>query len=147
MSVDHEQYYTVTITWKNIHSARRSKRNLPLNQWIPRRNSDRDKAWPPNTPSTQRSWRWHSAADPHTGEQYSRIGTKKVKNSNEVTRRCSQIYTERIACILCMHLGACRFFTHPTALMHLKKLILRKCIQLHFIFLAPTRMGSHWELL
>ena len=39
------------------------------------------------------------------------------------------------------------FFTHPTALMHLKKWILRKCIQLHFIFLAPTRMGSHWELL
>ena len=30
-------------------------------------------------------------------------------------------YTERIACILCMHLGACRFFTHPTALVHIKK--------------------------
>ena len=39
------------------------------------------------------------------------------------------------------------FFTHPTTLMHLKKWILRKCIQLHFIFLAPTRMLSHWELL
>ena len=54
--------------------------------------------------------------------------------------------TERIVCILCMHLGSCRFFTHPTALMHLKS-ILSKCIQLHFIFLAHTRMGSHWELL
>ena len=31
------------------------------------------------------------------------------------------LYTERIACILCMHLGACRFSTYPTALMHLKK--------------------------
>ena len=29
--------------------------------------------------------------------------------------------TERIACILCWHLGACRCFTHPTAVMHLKK--------------------------
>ena len=29
--------------------------------------------------------------------------------------------TERIACILSMHLGECRFFTHPTALMYLKK--------------------------
>ena len=29
--------------------------------------------------------------------------------------------TERIACILCMHLGEGRFFTHPTALMHLRK--------------------------
>ena len=29
--------------------------------------------------------------------------------------------TEKIACILCMHLGACRFFMHPIALMHLKK--------------------------
>ena len=57
------------------------------------------------------------------------------------------LFTERITCILCMHLGACRFFTHPTALMHLKKWILRKCIQLHFIFLAHTRIGSHWELL
>ena len=55
--------------------------------------------------------------------------------------------TERIACILCMHLGACRFFTHLTVLMHPKKWILWNCIQLHFIFLAPTRMGSHWELL
>ena len=52
-------------------------------------------------------------------------------------------YTERFACILCMHLGACGFFTHPTALMHLKKWIFRKFIQLHFSFLAPTRMGSH----
>ena len=25
------------------------------------------------------------------------------------------LITERIACILCIHLGACRFFTHPTA--------------------------------
>ena len=25
--------------------------------------------------------------------------------------------TERIACILCMHLGACRCFTHPTGLI------------------------------
>ena len=49
-------------------------------------------------------------------------------------------FTERIACILCMHLGVCRFFTHPTALIHLKKWILRKCIQPHFIFLAPSRM-------
>ena len=56
-------------------------------------------------------------------------------------------YTERIACILCMHLGACRFFTHPTALMHLKKWILIKCILLHFIFLAHKRMGSRWEIL
>ena len=24
-------------------------------------------------------------------------------------------FTERIACILCMHLGACRFFMHPAA--------------------------------
>ena len=55
--------------------------------------------------------------------------------------------TERIACILRLHLGACRSFTHPTALMHLKKWILGKCIQPHFIFLAPTWMGSHWELL
>ena len=39
------------------------------------------------------------------------------------------------------------FFTHPTALMHFKKWMLRKCIELHFIFLAPTRMRSHWELL
>ena len=31
------------------------------------------------------------------------------------------LYIERIACILYMHLGACRFFTHPTTLMHLKK--------------------------
>ena len=53
------------------------------------------------------------------------------------------ISTERIAFILCMQLGACCFFKHPTALMRLKKLILRKCIQVHFIFLAPTRMGSH----
>ena len=51
------------------------------------------------------------------------------------------INTKRIACILCMHLGACRFFMHPTALMHLKS-ILCKCIQLHFIFVAHTRMGS-----
>ena len=28
--------------------------------------------------------------------------------------------TERIRCILCMHLAACRFFTHLTALMHLQ---------------------------
>ena len=56
------------------------------------------------------------------------------------------IITEIIACILCMHLGACRFFTHPIALMNLKS-ILSKCIQLHFIFLAHTRMGSYWELL
>ena len=49
-------------------------------------------------------------------------------------------YTERIACILCMHLGACRFFTHPIALMHLKS-ILSKCLKLHFIFFAHTRMG------
>ena len=54
--------------------------------------------------------------------------------------------TEIIARILCMHLGACRFFPHPTALMHLKS-ILSKCIQLHFIFLAHTRMGSHLKLL
>ena len=33
---------------------------------------------------------------------------------------CLHVLTERIACILCMHLGACRF-THLTALMHLKK--------------------------
>ena len=58
----------------------------------------------------------------------------------------SYCITERIASILCMHLGACHFFTHPTALMHLKS-ILSKCIQLHFIFLAHTRIGSHWELL
>ena len=51
------------------------------------------------------------------------------------------LFTERIACILYMHLGACRFFTHPTALMHLKS-IFSNCIQLHFIFLAHTRMGS-----
>ena len=50
----------------------------------------------------------------------------------------TELYTERIACILCMHLGACRFFMHPTALMHIKKRILRKCTQLHFIFLAPV---------
>ena len=56
------------------------------------------------------------------------------------------LYTVRITCILCLHLGACRFFTHPTALMHLQS-ILSKCIQLHFIFLAHTRMGSHSELL
>ena len=30
--------------------------------------------------------------------------------------RASITYTERIAFILCMHLGACRFFMHPTAL-------------------------------
>ena len=64
------------------------------------------------------------------------IGTLSYLN------RVKTLFTERIACILCMHLGACRFFTHPTALMHLKS-ILSKCIQLHFIFLAHTRMGSH----
>ena len=31
--------------------------------------------------------------------------------------------TERIACILCMHLAACRFLTHLTALMHLQNSI------------------------
>ena len=31
------------------------------------------------------------------------------------------LHTERIACNLCMHLGARRFFMHPTALMHFKK--------------------------
>ena len=50
--------------------------------------------------------------------------------------------TERIACSLCMHLGACRFVTHPAALMHLKS-ILSECIHLHFNFLAHYRMGSH----
>ena len=29
--------------------------------------------------SRSRSWRWHSAADPHTGEQYSRIGRTNTK--------------------------------------------------------------------
>ena len=52
-------------------------------------------------------------------------------------------FTERIACILCMHLASWPFFRHITALMHLKNWILRECIELHFIFLAQTRMGSH----
>ena len=55
---------------------------------------------------------------------------------------CCHRYTERIAWILCMQQVACRFFQHPTALIHLKKLILSKCIQLNFIFLAHTPMGS-----
>ena len=35
-----------------------------------------------------RSWRWHSAADPHTGEQYSRIertNGKKQRSNTEVS--------------------------------------------------------------
>ena len=51
-----------------------------------------------------------SAAAHHTAEQYYKTGMAKPET-----------ITETIACILCMHqLGACRFFTHPTALMHLK---------------------------
>ena len=46
----------------------------------------------------------------------------RVNHLGILYKLCSVgIGTERIACILCMHLGACRFFTHPTALMHLKK--------------------------
>ena len=47
----------------------------------------------------------------------------------------------------CMHFVHAPRCVHPTALMHLKKWIFRKWIQLHSIFLALTRMGSHWELL
>ena len=65
------------------------------------------------------------------------VSWKFVLFSIHITLLREDIYTERIACILCMHLGACRFFMHTTALMHLKKWILRKCIQLHFIFFAP----------
>ena len=38
-----------------------------------------------------RNWRWHSAADLHTREQYSRIG-KQMHNNNKVTQLCPQIY-------------------------------------------------------
>ena len=55
--------------------------------------------------------------------------------------------TERITCILCMHLGACRFFTHPTALMHLKNILSNISKTPEFYFFAHTRIGSHWELL
>ena len=34
-------------------------------------------------------------------------------------------YIERIVCILCIHLGVCRFFPHPTALMHLKSILIK----------------------
>ena len=38
------------------------------------------KVWPPNTPGAQ-DWRWHSPADPHTGEKYSiRIGRTNAKS-------------------------------------------------------------------
>ena len=43
------------------------------------------------------------------------------KQNHQIKKSNLSYRTERIACILCMHLGACRFFMHPTALMHLKK--------------------------
>ena len=36
-------------------------------------------------------------------------------NIVDVCLSCKIYNTDRIACILCMHLGACRFFTHSTA--------------------------------
>ena len=76
--------------------------------------------------------------------------------NNNTADQCRQINGEEVLsrslhwenCLHFVYAPRCvSFFTHPTALMHLKKRILRKCIQLHYIFLAPTRMGSHWELL
>ena len=61
--------------------------------------------------------------------------------------------TERIVCNLCICVCTYRcvsFFYTPNCInapQKSKKWILIKCIQLHFIFLAHTRMGSHRELL
>ena len=48
------------------------------------------------------------------------VGSGVVACNTEVDSGVVVWFTERIACILRMHLGACRFFTHPTALMHLQ---------------------------
>ena len=50
-------------------------------------------------------------------------------------------HTERIACILCMRLNACRYFTHPTALMHLKKVNLKKMHPAAFYFSCTYMNG------
>ena len=38
----------------------------------------------------------------------------------EAADQIPSTYTDRIAWILCMHPGECRFVMHPTALMHIK---------------------------
>ena len=44
-----------------------------------------------------------------------------LKNCNSTHAHSKYDCSERIACILYMNHGACSFFFHPTALMHIKK--------------------------
>ena len=50
----------------------------------------------------------------HTGTYTNRLQFEYYKC------RAEQYNTEKIPCILCMHLAECRFFMHLTALMHLQ---------------------------
>ena len=75
--------------------------------------------------------------------KYSCIDYQRHSRSNDLAPPNTSSITERIACILCMHLGACRIFTHPTALMHLKKqkLNLKKMHPAAFSFSCTNTNG------
>ena len=113
----------------NIHSSKHRDGDSEA------QDSNMEKHYPTARTWCSGSWRLQLTGFPQTEEQHWRMGRMKllivptmkyIEVSEKTTRTVLKI-TERIACILCMHLGVCRFFTHPTALMHLKS-ILRKCI-------------------